>query len=109
LDQATAEILVGKSLPPGFLELHPLPESIIALHHHIYAQVGERTWEESVKPLFYQTLLLRTIEDTGDPFPTPAQVLEWVRTHVAETEDILRDIGNRYSPVKIPRVGWREL
>jgi hypothetical protein len=60
------------------------------LHHEVYAAVGERRWEGSVKPDFLRDLTLATVRDTGNPFPDWTDVIRWARTHPREASDLLR-------------------
>jgi hypothetical protein len=61
------------------------------LHHVIHGKVGEKRWENEVKPEFLKRLTARVVQDTGNPFPDSAAVNDWLRTHRDEAKKMLED------------------
>lgn len=59
------------------------------LHHRIYEAVGERAWEERVKPDFLMAITAATVRETGDLFPDWRDVVGWVRRHPEEARRYL--------------------
>lgn len=49
------------------------------LHHAVYERVGERYWEEFVKPRFLQRVTSRVLQEEGNLFPDGGDVSHWVR------------------------------
>ena len=64
---------------------------LLALHHTVYAKVGEERWERQVKPDFLGAITLATVRETGDPIPSWQMVVEWVRAHPSESRRILEN------------------
>lgn len=92
----------GAPSPPGFepapAAYEELKRDFIAaagagqLHNEVFAAVGERRWEDNVKPAFVQWVLTNSTADLGTPVPTDEQLLQWVRDHRAEAQDYLRSL-----------------
>ncbi len=69
------------------------------VHNEVYEKVGEERWEYDVKPSFLQAITWMTIQETGDPLPTEKQILEWVRSHPLEAQELMRAHGARFERV----------
>ena len=64
------------------------------VHHEVYARVGEKDWEERVKPAFLAEITLAAGRENGTLLPGSNEVLEWVRTHPDEARNLLRRLKN---------------
>lgn len=62
---------------------------LAALHHTVYAKVGEERWERQVKPDFLSAITRATVWETGDPMPTWRRIVDWVRAHPEEARRML--------------------
>ncbi|MEE8143148.1 MAG: hypothetical protein V3T77_08610 [Planctomycetota bacterium] len=70
---------------------------LMEAHNLVYQEVGEKAWENSVKPAFLRVLVLRTVVDTWNLFPTWRDVVAWVRAHPQEANEILAQEKRRVS------------
>ena len=61
------------------------------LHNKVYVEVGEDRWEGEVKPRFLHTITVKTVGETGNPFPAWEDIVEWVRSHPDETRQIMEN------------------
>lgn len=79
-------------------------------HHLVYERVGEERWEAHVKPAFARAVLLRVIEDTGNPLPGPDEIIRWLRAHQDEAKELLERAAESGSGgSRSGRMSWREL
>lgn len=93
-----------RGCPAGALTAERLPEvkrqllgagDLDALHHDVYARVGEIGWEDGVKRDFLQALTWETIRETGNLLPNEADVIDWVRKNPEAAGRMLREFGAR--------------
>ena len=63
---------------------------LMRLHNEVYKQVGERVWEEQVKPQFLSDVTWAAIRDTGNLFPDARDLIEWVRANPEEARRLLK-------------------
>jgi len=59
------------------------------LHNDVYKQVGEKAWEERVKPQFMSSVTYATIRETGLLLPEGRDVIDWVRAHPEEARRLM--------------------
>jgi hypothetical protein len=88
LDSGQAEVRMAKAellASAGLMELH----------NAVYAKVGERTWEERVKPEFMSRIIWQTVAETGDPFPRWQDVVGWVRANPEKARSILEGAARK--------------
>src|SRR5262245_46328751 len=74
---------------------------LFELHNEVFAQVGERAWEDRVKPQFLSAVTTATVRDTGNLLPDGRELIDWVRTHPDEARRLLRaaaDLGKAPAP-----------
>lgn len=64
---------------------------LLALHHTVYAKVGEERWESQVKSAFLSAITRAAVKDTGEVLPSWQMVVEWVRAHPEEARRMLKD------------------
>ncbi len=62
---------------------------LMALHHKVYAEVGEREWEGRVKPAFLSAITWETVRATGNPLPDWREIVSWVRENPARARALL--------------------
>jgi hypothetical protein len=62
---------------------------LMALHHKVYAEVGEREWEGRVKPAFLSKITLETVKATGNILPDWPEIVSWVRANPARARELL--------------------
>lgn len=62
---------------------------LMALHHKVYAEVGEREWESRVKPAFLSAITVETVKATGNVLPEWREIVTWVREHPARARELL--------------------
>lgn len=62
---------------------------LFELHNAVYSRVGERAWENEVKPDFLRALTYATIADTGDILPEAQDIVFWVRKNPARAREML--------------------
>jgi len=60
------------------------------LHNAVYAKVGENRWVGEVRPELLRALTTRTIQATGNPFPSAGQITDWAKEHPQETSDLMK-------------------
>jgi len=63
---------------------------LMRLHNEIYQQVGERVWEEQVKPRFLSDVTWATVRSTGNLLPDARDLIEWVRANPEEARRLLK-------------------
>lgn len=68
--------------------------AITQLHNEVYASVGEKAWEEIVKPSFIMNMTMRVALDTNNVLPGPDDLIKWASDHPDETREMLQ----RYLP-----------
>jgi len=73
-----------------------LPPEVIVEHHNVYAKVGEKLWEENVKPEFARAMILKTIADTGDVIPSTNVINNWIREHSKDAKNSLKEFGEEF-------------
>jgi hypothetical protein len=64
---------------------------LMELHNEIYKQVGERAWEDQVKPQFLSAVTYAAVRDTGNLLPDARDLIEWVRANPDEARRLLRE------------------
>jgi len=52
--------------------------------------VGERVWEEQVKPQFLSDVTWATVRATGNLFPDARDLIDWVRANPEEARRLLK-------------------
>jgi hypothetical protein len=62
---------------------------LLDLHYRIYSRVGERAWENEVKPDFLMAITYATANSTGNPLPESRDVVEWVRANPSRARHLL--------------------
>jgi hypothetical protein len=62
---------------------------LMRLHNEVYKQVGERVWEERVKPQFLSDVTWATVRSTGNLLPDARDLIEWVRANPEEARRLL--------------------
>lgn len=72
------------------------------VHNDVFASVGQREWEDHVKPHFLSAITWRTIADTNKMIPTEKDIVNWVRGHPQEAREILIELGRRASVRRAP-------
>jgi hypothetical protein len=63
---------------------------LMRLHNEVYKQVGERVWEEQVKPQFLSDVTWATVRATGNLFPDARDLIDWVRANPEEARRLLK-------------------
>jgi hypothetical protein len=64
---------------------------LMELHNEVYKQVGERAWEDQVKPQFLSAVTYATVRDTGNLLPDGRDLIDWVRANPEEARRLLRE------------------
>ena len=64
---------------------------LMQLHNEVYKQVGERAWEDQVKPQFLSAVTYATVRDTGMLLPDGRDLIDWVRANPDEARRLLRE------------------
>ena len=62
---------------------------LMALHHKVYAEVGEQEWEGRVKPAFLSKITVETVKATGNVLPDWPEIVAWVRANPARARELL--------------------
>ena len=77
------------------LKLDLLREAgLMELHNKVYSKVGERDWEQRVKPGFLSAITWRTAKESGTWFPSSQDVIKWVREHPSEARSIMESLAD---------------
>lgn len=66
---------------------------LFELHNKVHAKVGSRDWEARVKPEFMSAITRRTVQETGNLFPSLQDIIQWVRAHPEEAREIMQSLG----------------
>ena len=64
---------------------------LMQLHNEVYQQVGERAWEDQVKPQFLSSVTWATVRDTGNLLPDARDLINWVRSNPDEARRLLKE------------------
>lgn len=64
---------------------------LMQLHNEVYQQVGERAWEDQVKPQFLSAVTYATVRETGNLLPDGRDLIEWVRAHPEDARRLLKE------------------
>ena len=63
---------------------------LLQLHNEVHQQVGEKAWEDQVKPQFLSAVTYATVRDTGNLLPDARDLIDWVRANPDEARRLLR-------------------
>lgn len=66
-----------------------------ALHHKVYAKVGERAWKDEVRPAFMSAVTWETVRATGKPLPEWEDIVAWVRANPQRARQLLEAAATR--------------
>ena len=80
----------GEAEVPHLKEDFLKSAGLFELHNQVYSQVGERAWEDRVKPQFLSDVTYATVRETGKLMPEARDMIDWVRAHPEEARRLLQ-------------------